>query len=227
MEVLTGGGAMICGTRGATADGAYEYQIVKTTPTYTGYGYILAGVNAPLIEHRGKVILVIDKTCATPLGPELARLQQDLVGDGWTVLRHEVDRTDTVPKVKELIIADYKADPANVKALFLFGHIPVPYSGNIIPDGHYPDHQGAWPADAYYGDMDGKWTDSTVNTLLASDPRNRNVPGDGKFDQSEMPSPIELEVGRVDLANLPGRTSWNGPGTFPSEVELLRQYLNK
>src|SRR5438093_1179958 len=135
--------------------------------------------------------------------------------------------TQTIPTVKALIAADYNADPANVRALFLFGHVPVPYSGNIIPDGHYPDHQGAWPADAYYGDIDGHWTDLKVSSVIASDARNRNVPGDGKFDQSEIPSPVELEVGRVDLAKLPGRTSLAGPATFPSELELLRQYLNK
>ena len=38
-----------------------------------------------------------------------------------------------------------------------------------------PEHQGAWPADAYYGDMDGKWTDNTLSSLIAADPRNRAV----------------------------------------------------
>jgi hypothetical protein len=42
-----------------------------------------------------------------------------------------------------------------------------------------------------------------------------------------LPSAIELQVGRVDLANMPGRTAWDGPATFPSETELLRNYLNK
>ena len=34
-------------------------------------------------------------------------------------------------------------------------------------------------------------------------------------------------VGRVDLANMPGRMTAGGAATFPSEVELLRNYLNK
>ena len=34
-------------------------------------------------------------------------------------------------------------------------------------------------------------------------------------------------VGRVDLANLPGRLCSGGPATFPSECELLRNYLKK
>jgi hypothetical protein len=210
-----------------TAGVAYEYQIVKTTPTYKGYGYIFAAIDAPMVENRGKVLLLVDNAFSAPLADELARLEQDLIGDGWSVLRHDVSRSDSVQKVKALIVADYKADPANVKSLFLFGHVPVPYSGSIIPDGHYPDHQGAWPADAYYGDIDGKWTDSSLSSVIAADPRNRNVPGDGKFDQSSLPSPIELQVGRVDMANLPGRASYKGPATLPSELELLRQYLNK
>jgi len=59
-----------------------------------------------------------------------------------------------MPDVKSIIINEYIADPANVKAVFLLGQIPLPYSGYLNPDGH-SDHKGAWPADAYYADMDG------------------------------------------------------------------------
>lgn len=205
---------------------AYEYRISRTawtgTTNYTTEGYIYTGIAMPLVEARGKVILVVDNTQAASLAMELKRLQQDLVGDGWTVRRHDVSRTDTVPNIKAIIKADYTADPTNVKAVFLFGHVPVPYSGRLNPDGH-PDHYGAWPADVYHGEMNSTWTDSVVDTSTnsppVSDPRNRNVPGDGKFDPSLLPSDVELQVGRVDLANLPA---------FPlGETELLRQYLNK
>lgn len=206
---------------------AYEYQVVKTTHFYAGYGYIYAGIKVPMTEDRGKLLLVVDKTYAVELAPELAQLEQDLRGDGWSVIRLDVNRTDSVVKVKELIKAQYLADPVAVKCVFLFGHIPVPYSGNIVPDGHAPDHQGAWPCDGFYGDMDGVWTDKSVNVAIAADPRNRNVPGDGKFDQSTFPAPLKLMVGRVDLANMPGRLSSAGPATFPSELELLRNYLAK
>ena len=74
------------------------------------------------------------------------------------VLRHDVSRADSPCNLKRIIQADYSSDPAQVRAVFLFGHIPVAYSGNLNPDGH-PNHQGAWPTDAYYGDMDGSWTD--------------------------------------------------------------------
>jgi hypothetical protein len=211
---------------------SYEYRIVKSAPSYTGYGYIQTGVAAPVVDNRGKVVLVVDKTIATALGGELARLQQDLAGDGWVVVRRDVGRDASPASVKAVITSVYDSDPANVKSVFLFGHIPVPYSGQLNPDGH-PDHVGAWPADAYYGDMDGAWTDEwvnyiqTINTDPADAARMSNVPGDGKFDQTTIPSAIELEVGRVDLSNMPGRTTWGGPATFPSEIELLRKYLNK
>jgi hypothetical protein len=206
---------------------SYEYQIVKNTPIHTGYGYIVSGINVPMTDYRGKVLLVVENTYATPLATELARLQQDLVGDGWSVVRIDVNRNDSVSSVKNQIRNHYNADPANVKSVFLFGRVPVPYSGNTVPDGHTPEHQGAWPCDAFYGDMDGTWTDSSVNITGAQDARNRNVPGDGKFDQTVLPAPVRLAVGRVDLANMPGRLYWNGPATFPSEQELLRNYLNK
>jgi hypothetical protein len=210
------------------ADGVpYEYEIVKQAAGYTGYGYIYSGIDVPLTENRGTLLLVVDNTYATQLTGELTRLQQDLVGDGWTVSRINVSRTDTPVHVKNLIKAQYNHDPANTKSVFLFGHVPVPYSGDIVPDGHYANHQGAWPCDGYYADMDGAWTDNTVNDVTAEDARNRNVPGDGKFDQSQFPAPLKLMVGRVDLANMPGRLSAGGPATFPSELELLRNYLNK
>ena len=72
--------------------------------------------------------------------------------------------------------------------------------------------------------MSGAWADTSVNVTVASDPRNRNVPGDGKFDPDSpndyyFPARIQLQVGRVDLSNLPAFA-------LP-EPELLRQYLNK
>ncbi|MEO7558213.1 MAG: Calx-beta domain-containing protein [Gammaproteobacteria bacterium] len=200
---------------------AYEYRISKAAGGYSGQGYVYAGIEAPMIESRGKLILMVDSTYAADLAAELARLQHDLVGDGWQVLRHDVPRSSGARAVKNIIKADYAADPANVKAVFLFGHVAVPYSGNKAWDGH-PEHMGAWPADVFYGEMtDTGWTDTSVyNTSATSRPENRNVPGDGKFDQSFIPSDVELQVGRVDLFNMPAFL----PKT---EKDLLRQYLNK
>jgi len=200
---------------GVSVGTKYEYQVLRTA-SVTGYGYLATGIEIPLVEDRGKLVLVVDATYAPDLATELTRLQADLAGDGWTVLRHDVARAATVPSVKALVKADYDADPTRVNSVFLFGHVPVPYSGSIAPDGH-GDHVGAWPADLYYGDMDGVWTDGST---LTGTGRQSNVPGDGKFDQSSAPGAIELGVGRVDLANMPAFA----PKT---ERDLLRQYLNK
>lgn len=214
---------------------AYEYQVVKdfnASLGYFGYGYLEAGINIPLVDNPGTVILVVDNTYSANLTMELQRLQQDLIGEGWQVIRHDVNRTDSVVSVKQLILADYAANPSQVNTVFLFGHVPVPYSGQINPDGH-AEHVGAWPADLYYGVLTGQWTDTTVNYVntLDTDPvdaaRISNVPGDGKFDQSTPPGPVQLQVGRVDLANMPGDLQYQADPSFISEPELLRQYLNK
>src|ERR1041384_1851201 len=50
----SGAGTTLPGSATSYTDGsvtsgtAYEYQIVKSTSQYTGYGYIYAGINAPL-----------------------------------------------------------------------------------------------------------------------------------------------------------------------------------
>jgi hypothetical protein len=201
---------------------AYEYKVVKAGKAgdkeFKGTGYLLAAIERPLVDRRGKVVLIVDASQAAALAEPLRRLERDLRGDGWGVLRHDVAPTSTPPEVKAKIKAAYEADRAGVKSVFLFGHVPVPYSGDFNPDGH-PDHRGAWPADAYYGDMDGEWTDQTVDSSKASRAENKNVPGDGKFDSTFIPSDLELEVGRVDLSRM--------PAFGKSETELLQRYLDK
>lgn len=189
-----------------TVGTTYEYGIVKVVLNaggYRGYGYIYTGINAPVIENRGKLLLVVATNATAGLSTELARLQSDLSGDGWQVVRHDVSSNDTPANVRTIITNDYYADPANVNSLFLFGHVPVLQSGNLNYDTH-----GArpFPADAYYGDVNNDWP-----TNVASSP-------------SYMPSDIKLMIGRVDLANMPGN---GAPSPWPNETELLRNYLNK
>ena len=176
------------------AGNAYEYEIVKAGSLgYTGYGYIYAGIQVPLTEKRGKVVLVVDSSVAGALATELTRLRNDLVGDGWAIVRRDVGRGDSPGNIRNVIISEYNADPGNVNAVFLFGHIPIYRSGSLNVDGHQARQM---PTDALYGDVDGGWGDN-----------------------SYIPSDVELMVGRVDL--------WNLPGGGASEVELLRNYLNK
>jgi hypothetical protein len=186
----------------------HEYQIASRSANVTGYGYIAVGINAPLVDSRGKVILVVDKTMAEPLAAKLARLHDDLVGDGWTVVRKDVARDESPAAIRGAIKSEYDADRERVKAVFLFGRIPIVRSGNSGVDGHTPRPM---PADVFYGEMNGEWTDTN---------------GDGIYDQNTLPSDVELQVGRVDFADLPGKFAPDGYA-FPSEVELLGRYLDK
>jgi hypothetical protein len=201
---------------------AYEYRVAKNF-TFNAvkdiaFGYSVTGIRVPAKALRGTVLLIVDSSQIDPLASELARLQEDLRLDGWRVIRKDVSRTGNVVDIRNWIVDQYNLDPVRVRSVFLFGHVPVPYSGEMNPDGH-PDHIGAWPADVFYGELDDEWTDEVVNDALASRQENRNIPGDGKFDFSSLPGDVLLEVGRVDLSNLSNFAM--------SETELLRQYLNK
>jgi hypothetical protein len=203
---------------------SFEYQVVKEgTLDYMGYGYVYAGIEVPLVEHRGGIILLVESSVAGALEMELKRLEWDLIGDGWKVMRRDVPRSASVTDVKKLIRSLHATDPQNVRSVFLFGNVPVPYSGDLTPDEH-DDHKGAWPADIYYGDLDGLWTDHSVTSLGAVRTSNHNRPGDGKFDQSEIPSTVELAVGRVDLSRM---TCFQNKSPSRSEIDLLRVYLEK
>jgi hypothetical protein len=177
----------------------YEYEIYKGAAGHVGYGYIYSGINASLIENRGKLILIVATNGLDSLSNELVRLQTDIIGDGWQVIRHDVSSNDTPASVKSLIVGDYSADVASVQAVFLFGHVPILQSGFLDYDTHGPRPMAT---DSYYADMNGDWSSSP----------------------SYLPSDVELMVSRVDLANMPGDAA---PGVMASEVELLRNYLNK
>ncbi len=218
--------------RGVTYE--YTIQFQRSIQPNFAYGAIVAGCDVPLVENRGNALLYIDASQADALRPEIDQLETDLVADGWKVIRHlgprsvyENDTNDPAhfaarsaerTTMRATIKGYHDADPGAHWALFILGRAPVAYSGSNAPDGH-GDHLGAWPTDTYYGDIDGVWTDSTVNTTFAYDPRNHNVPGDGKFDTTGVLTGVELMTGRVDLANMSGT-----PGGM-TETQLLRQYL--
>jgi len=197
----------------------YEYKVVR--PAYDWLlataAYAVSGIKAPLVEDRGKLILVVDNTLAASLASELALLEEDLIGDGWSVIRHNSPRhgTGTPEALKAWILAKYNEDPTNTKTLFLFGHLPIVKSGYANADGHgYHPHS----TDLFYGELNGTWTDTgTYNYGTVVTP---NLSGDGMYDQSYLPdATMELQVGRVDLADMP---AWSD-----SETELLRNYLRK
>ncbi len=197
-----------------------EYRIVsyRVAGGQSAYGHAVGGYALPLIDDRGGVVLLVDAAQSAPLSEELTRLEYDLRGDGWTVYRQDVAASETPPQLKTRIATAHSNHP-HINTVFLFGDLAVPYSGNNAPDGHI-DHYGAWPADAYYGELDDTWTDTQINNILAIREETHNVPGDGKLDANKIYSGVELAVGRVDLANLPAFAPL-------TETDLLRRYLDK
>lgn len=202
----------------------YEYMIARNftntnnQTNQVAFGFLATGINYLKPIFNGQVIVVEDSLSTVGLTPEVDRFIDDLHGDGWCVKRLKCNGSlDNPPAIRTRIQTLYNAAPDEVTTVVLLGRVPVPYSGDINPDAH-ADHKGAWPADGYYGDMTGTWTDNTVNNITAADPRNRNAPGDGKFDPSNYPDSIRLGVGRIDFANMP---------LFGTQQDLLRRYLNK
>ncbi|MDW8075580.1 MAG: T9SS type A sorting domain-containing protein [Bacteroidota bacterium] len=207
---------------------------------FTAAGYTCVGDNIPVPPFRGRVLLVVDSTVADHLRAELAQLSEDLDREGWRVDRVLVPRAErfsaaAVRRTKDSILAWYRrGNPDEPATVFLIGRIAVPYSGLyyngqyiIPPDGHNPDHRGAWPADGYYGTLsEYGWTDQVADTAGVVREENRNLPGDGKFDNVFFPTPVELRVGRVDFYNLP-RLTPAGSTDQQAERELLRNYFSR
>jgi hypothetical protein len=235
----------------------YEY-IVTNTYSHTSE-YLLTAINGTPVEHRGAVILVVANDITNALNGDLETLHTNLVGDGWTVIRTNVpphddsswtNNTNAIVWIKNFITNAYYASPETnkAKAVILVGHVPVPHSGSASPDTH---GYRCLPADMYYGDVDGAWTDINppqpcwltfycTNTLYGSTPdcscgecdavRHDNLPGDGKWDQNRCPvngsgeSGYELYVGRIDCRNL---TAFTDLDATLVETNLLRRYLRK
>jgi len=229
---------------------AYEYQVrgnsqmyVKINETQNGYmpyqsfGYVYAGIKA-VPPQFGTVLLIIEETLSSEIGEKIIRLEQDLSNEGWKTLRRYAPRTEqfdgaAVKAVKNIITQEYNKDPNNLTTVLLLGRIAVPYSADFSqsttypPDGHVPDHNGAWPSDLYYGLLNESfWTDVSVNNTTGSRAENKNIPGDGKFDQTNYNyDNVNLRVGRIDLYNLPAFL--DTAKKTGSELDLIKNYLDK
>jgi hypothetical protein len=146
----------------------YEYSVVRTCTdiepfSITGaqmeaYGFVTSGIELNVIHFRGELLLLVNRLIYDSLSAELDILSYDLIGDGWNVSMAVVEDSDSVPSVKQMILNKYESDEG-LDAIYLLGHIPVPYSGaycdnldwNSPPDGHGStdpnSHCGAWTAD--------------------------------------------------------------------------------
>jgi hypothetical protein len=216
---------------------AYEYQVLApsvvpvqdTILNYAATGYIYAGIEVQPIDHYGTVLLLIEENLQYYFSVKIKRLEDDMSAEGWNVIPKYVPRSDSTEikatVIKNIIEKEYLKN-SDINTVFILGRVPVPYSGDLNPDGH-PNHLGAWPADLYYGVMDStNWIDVNVNTdnnppgYTPDRSANVNKPGDGKFDPSSISSgDVILGIGRVDFYNMPSFSK--------TEQELLEQYLDK
>ena len=70
-----------------TVGTAYEYRVLRVAGGVSGNGYIATGIEVSPIDHRGKMILLVDNTVASSLSSEIQQLERDLRADGWSVVR--------------------------------------------------------------------------------------------------------------------------------------------
>jgi len=202
-------------------DSAYEYEIMALGTTLASYGYIYAGIKSPAIHNKGTLLLLVDSTLSDSCATAIQTFMQDIWADGWQLIRHDFSRTVPDTTIKAVIANDY-ATNANVMAALIVGHLAVPYSADFNstinpPDGHVPQHDGAWPSDIYYSCLGSGWTDVTANDVTGSYAANWNIPGDGKWDQDFIPSPALFQVSRIDVNNMPSFAA--------TESQLMNSYL--
>lgn len=208
----------------------YEYWVSKLqNDVPTAFGYVSSGIKVVLSPVKSGLIMLIDSMVIDSLKNELDQYEKDVTAEGYTVYRVLAGREERPGKVRKRVVDAYDNADGEVNTIFIIGHVPVPYSGDFKggsvppPDGHVEgsgNHTGAWPADGFYGDMDGTWNDLNVNNTTGATTRNHNIPGDGKFDHNKFASEIELEVGRVDLHDLPAFTKFD-------EIALLKAYFKR
>lgn len=208
----------------------YEYRFYKVQgASLEALSYLYSGIHKTAPESMGHMVLLIDSSYASALSFELNRLEEDLKAEAWSVERMYAQRNETAAAVKDRIYRKYVDRSEDLRALFIIGHVPVPYSGDFSgssgfppPDGHVEgsgNHTGAWPSDSYYGDIFGNYTDQSVNRTTGSQARLHNIPGDGKFDQTIIPGKVLIEIGRVDFFDMPAFAA--------NDTQLLRNYFER
>ncbi|MEY1557844.1 hypothetical protein AB3Y40_19605 [Yoonia sp. R2331] len=190
---------------------AYEYQVLRTGRELIDVGYWAAGTDIPAVVQRGQAYVIVDETLSDPLSAHLDRFRQDLIGDGWRVTTRMVRRHDpsdpirnleTASRLRSWLAEQYKDAPEQGHAIVLVGRVPILPSGRSNPDGHDPVPQ---PTDLFYADLDGDWRITATGALA-----DNRVPSDA----------IEMQVGRIDFANLSDRDP-------DLELHLLRAYFDK
>ena len=206
----------------------YEYKITPAfSHNHSTYldRLVIASAGARTKDPDGILAVIVDETIESRIQNELDISIQNWIEDGWQpriikAPRHNDDGPQTVNTQKVLELKSRIKDlnissGGQLRAIVIIGHVVVPYSGRLNPDGHY---YRPWEVDFYYGDLDGdeKWTDREQDS--DQNPGAR-IAGDGIWDQFKFPTPLEVPVGRIDFSNLPVFRE--------SETELISDYLKK
>ncbi len=208
-----------------------DYQVISTNGTSAlALGYIYVGNKLNERPYKGGIVLMIDSSYEISLKKELFQLKKDMIEEGWTVSTLYVSKNLTAIQTKTKLKQHIAQQINPVSSLLIIGNVAVPYSGGFTgdgsnfppPDGHIEgsgNHTGAWPADAYYGDLDYDWIDNNITLTTGAQSRHHNIPNDGKFDHVKFPTTLDLEVSRIDLSRMSQFSL--------SEIELTRNYLNR
>jgi hypothetical protein len=151
----------------------YEYEVTGAGPSGLAddirLGYVAVSAGAGARNTAGRVALVVDRTIAGALAPELERFRADLSREGFTPLQLEVDRHQIGnPEGSEVILGQSLSgrqtvrvrerlrrlwlEPQGLRSVVLIGRVPVPYSGGMPIAGHL-DVWGAHPSDFFYGEL--------------------------------------------------------------------------
>jgi len=199
-------------------DEEYEYKVEVFTGTVpnVAYGYIAYGSKVERKSNRGNILVLIDDRFTSSISSNITSLTQNLISDGWNPVIEYANIGDEVTQVKNTIDSIHNSLP--LSSIYLIGHIPVPKSGQIAPDGH-GDNRGAWATDLYYVGNAAEWTDRNLNYTNRSNSSMSNTPDDGKFDISEIGSSIICPISRVDFYDLPTQNK--------TEEQMLIHYLEK
>lgn len=191
----------------------YEYRLYGGTTAGESrndarlYGYIRSGIAVDMTGSRGRMALVVTDDVATKMANSVAQYREDLIGDGWTVHTIQVPKAgnyngnnSTHVSIRDSIINLHNTYPGELKHVALLGNVATCRTGIYYwgPDGHRDE--AAFGADCYYADIDGTWTDNGSNSQTDA---RKNIPGDGKYDQTRTPTTdkeyFEMGFGRMDM----------------------------
>jgi len=119
-----------------------DFYIKKTSSSsaYNGIGLLQCGFELPPEHENGRCLIAVDKDLYNDIYVGVLTLAEDMDRDGWETTILEVPDTLSAPEIKTLVSEWYDEDYSRSQALFILGHLAVPYSGNVAYDGH-PDHQ--------------------------------------------------------------------------------------